>query len=231
MAVPLPVPLPHIPADLARGPLRAGDGHPAAQRRVARRGRAPGDGRGVVLIPGFLAGDGSLGIMTHWLRGRLPHASAPGSARTWTARRPPAPASRSAWRRWPTATAASTIIGQSRGGIFARALAVQRPDLVAGIVTLGSPLRRHARRPPGRARADRLVGALGSLTRARHCCPGAACAASAATRFRDGAGASRSRADVGYVAVYSATTGSSTGAPAWTRTPASTSRSTPRTAA
>src|SRR3954464_9404510 len=32
-------------------------------------GQAPGDGRGVVLIPGFLAGDGSLGLMTRWLRG------------------------------------------------------------------------------------------------------------------------------------------------------------------
>src|SRR3954453_4930795 len=32
-------------------------------------GQAPGGGRGVVLIPGFLAGDSSLGIMTRWLRG------------------------------------------------------------------------------------------------------------------------------------------------------------------
>lgn len=34
----------------------------------------------------------------------------------------------------------AAIIGWSRGGLFARALAVRRPDLVAGIVTLGSPL-------------------------------------------------------------------------------------------
>lgn len=32
------------------------------------------------------------------------------------------------------------IIGWSRGGLFARALAVRRPDFVAGILTLGSPL-------------------------------------------------------------------------------------------
>src|SRR5215212_4390710 len=32
-------------------------------------GQAPGDGRGVVLIPGLLAGDGSLALMTRWLRG------------------------------------------------------------------------------------------------------------------------------------------------------------------
>jgi pimeloyl-ACP methyl ester carboxylesterase len=34
----------------------------------------------------------------------------------------------------------AAIVGWSRGGLFARALAVRRPDLVAGIVTLGSPL-------------------------------------------------------------------------------------------
>ncbi len=34
----------------------------------------------------------------------------------------------------------AVIVGWSRGGLFARALAVRREDLVAGIVTLGSPL-------------------------------------------------------------------------------------------
>src|SRR5205809_793172 len=33
------------------------------------------------------------------------------------------------------------IVGQSRGGSFARVLAVRRPDLVSGIVTLGAPLK------------------------------------------------------------------------------------------
>src|SRR5215210_8057718 len=31
-------------------------------------GVPPGDGRGVLLIPGFLAGDSSLATMTQWLR-------------------------------------------------------------------------------------------------------------------------------------------------------------------
>jgi pimeloyl-ACP methyl ester carboxylesterase len=34
----------------------------------------------------------------------------------------------------------AAIVGWSRGGLFARALAVRRPDLVSGIVALGSPL-------------------------------------------------------------------------------------------
>ena len=32
------------------------------------------------------------------------------------------------------------IVGHSLGGMLARGLAVRRPDLVAGIVTLGSPM-------------------------------------------------------------------------------------------
>ena len=31
-------------------------------------GVVPGDGRGVLLVPGFMAGDGSLGTMAKWLR-------------------------------------------------------------------------------------------------------------------------------------------------------------------
>jgi pimeloyl-ACP methyl ester carboxylesterase len=34
----------------------------------------------------------------------------------------------------------AAIVGWSRGGLFARALAVRHPELVAGVVTLGSPL-------------------------------------------------------------------------------------------
>jgi len=42
----------------------------ALRRSPVWRGEAvaPGDGRPVLLIPGFLAGDGSLGTLTSWLR-------------------------------------------------------------------------------------------------------------------------------------------------------------------
>jgi hypothetical protein len=43
-------------AQLLRSPVWRGVGVP------------PGDGRAVLLIPGFLAGDGSLATMTKWLR-------------------------------------------------------------------------------------------------------------------------------------------------------------------
>ena len=55
-----------------------------------------------------------------------------------------------------------TIIGQSRGGTFARALAVRRPDLVAGIVTLGSPTVSQLRIHPLVLAQVGLVSALGS---------------------------------------------------------------------
>ena len=79
------------------------------------------------------------------------------------------------------------IVGQSRGGTFARALAVRRPELVAGIVTLGAPTRLPAARPPA---GVAQVGASPSSRRARaRSARGAACAASAATTSRDDLGA------------------------------------------
>jgi hypothetical protein len=62
------LPHPHLPpiwresrfglelAGLRRSPVYRGAGVP------------DGEGRPVMLIPGFMAGDGSLGTMTHWLR-------------------------------------------------------------------------------------------------------------------------------------------------------------------
>ena len=43
-------------------------------------------------------------------------------------------------RRSPSGGAAVRIVGHSLGGMLARGLAVRRPDLVAGIVTMGSPM-------------------------------------------------------------------------------------------
>ena len=54
------------------------------------------------------------------------------------------------------------IIGQSRGGIFARVLAVRRPDLVSGVVTLGSPTVNQLRAHPFVLAQIFLVGTLGT---------------------------------------------------------------------
>jgi len=100
-----------------------------------------GDGRGVLLIPGFMAGDGSLGTMTRWLRAAGWHTRRAGI-------RANVDCSEVACRRIETRleTLAErtggrvAIIGQSRGGVFAKALGARRPDLVSGVVTLGAPI-------------------------------------------------------------------------------------------
>jgi pimeloyl-ACP methyl ester carboxylesterase len=124
---------------------------------------AAGGGRPVLLVPGYMAGDDSLGMMAAWLRrtGWRPHRA----GIRWnvgcsgrTLERLHSRLEEIAEREGPVA-----IVGQSRGGLFARVLAVRRPELVSGIVTLGSshldPLAVH---PLVRLQIN-VVGLLGTL--------------------------------------------------------------------
>jgi pimeloyl-ACP methyl ester carboxylesterase len=100
-----------------------------------------GDGEPVLLIPGFLAGDLSLGTMAHWLR-RLGYRPCRAGIRAnvdCTEKalvRLEAQLEAHAERHGR----AVSVVGHSRGGVMGRVLAVRRPDLVHGLVTLGSPL-------------------------------------------------------------------------------------------
>jgi triacylglycerol lipase len=103
-------------------------------------GLPPGERRPVLLIPGFLAGDASLGTMANWLRraGYCTHRTgirANLACSEQACRRLEARLEHMAGRHGERVV----IIGQSRGGVFARALGARRPDLVSAIVTLGSP--------------------------------------------------------------------------------------------
>jgi pimeloyl-ACP methyl ester carboxylesterase len=155
--------LPYIPPLWREG--LAGLEYAALMRSGIWRGAGvtPGDGRPVLLIPGFLAGDGSLVTLTRWLRANGYRTSRAGI-------RANIDCSAEACARLETrleALAAESgqrvaIVGQSRGGTFARVLAARRPDLVAGIVTLGAPTVSQLRVHPVVLAHVGVVGALGS---------------------------------------------------------------------
>jgi triacylglycerol lipase len=139
-------------AGLRRDPVLRGEGIPR------------GDGTPVLLIPGFLAGDPSLRTMALWLR-RLGYR--PCRARM----RINVDCTTRAVERLEVELEAlvaehgrkAVIVGQSRGGNMARLLAVRRPDLVDGIVTLGSPLADHFDVHPLVRVHITVVGALGTI--------------------------------------------------------------------
>jgi triacylglycerol lipase len=123
----------------------------AVRRDLGRQGDP------VMLVPGFLAGDWTLALMsrhlrllgfrtyrsgiwanigcidegTHALERRLEHIAGKRERKV-------------------------TIVGHSLGGMMARGLAARRPDLVAGIVTMGSPMM-----APGAAHEVLLVAVRG----------------------------------------------------------------------
>ena len=122
------------------------------------RGVGLNDGRGrpVLLIPGFLAGDGSLGVMANWLKranyrptraGIRANVDCAGALLERLEQRLE-PIVAEQGRR-------AAIVGQSRGGGLAKVLAHRRPDLVCGIVALGSPHARATRDPSTREAAGR----------------------------------------------------------------------------
>ena len=101
--------VPHVPplwresrvaleaARLFRSPVWRGDGVPA------------GNGRPVLLVPGFMAGDGSLGTMTRWLRANG----------YWTSRStgPILPPSLTWKRAWRNGTGAQALCPSFQGGL------------------------------------------------------------------------------------------------------------------
>ncbi len=138
-----------------------------------------GYGRPVLLIPGFGAGDASLEVMGRWLRTR--------GYRTFRSRIGVNVGGneyllRRLVKRLERIHAATgqrvAIVGHSRGGILAKALATTRPDLVAGIVTLGSPTRStwHVGAPrAARSRFPRAVGYVSVYSRTDRVAPWQAC--------------------------------------------------------
>jgi len=103
--------------------------------------RAPrGDGHPVLLLPGFLASDLSMAPMRRYLRelGYDAHAWRMGRNLGGVARMRVALRDRLA-EIHAAAGRKVSIVGWSLGGVYARDLALQAPDMVRCVVTLGSP--------------------------------------------------------------------------------------------
>jgi triacylglycerol lipase len=162
----LPVPIPAVPRipPLWRE-ARIGLEAAALLRSPVYRGAGvqSGDGRPVMLIPGFMAGDGTLATMTHWLRANGYRTRRAGMRMNVGCSEEACARLEQRLERFADATGAPvTIIGQSRGGLFAKALATRRPDLVRGIVTLGAPTLAQLRVHPVVLAQVVVVGALGT---------------------------------------------------------------------
>jgi triacylglycerol lipase len=115
-------------AALLRNPVFRGDGVP------------DGRGRPVLLVPGFMAGDNTLVMMAGWLKrtgyrpsraGMRANVDCSGSV----AERLEGKLERLVAEQGRRAV----VVGQSRGGTIAKVLGRRRPDLVCGVVGLGSP--------------------------------------------------------------------------------------------
>ena len=169
-------------------------------------GVAHADGQPVMLIPGFLAGDDSLGLMTRWLRKTGHHTRKAGM-------RSNVDCSALAFTRLEERLEIMAesqgervaIIGQSRGGNFAKVLARRRPDLVSGIVTLGSPQKNPTDIHPLVRAQVYAVGTLGSLGARglfRHSCLWGDCCTDFWEDLRG-----ELPPEVGYVSIYSRTDG------------------------
>jgi triacylglycerol lipase len=131
-----------------------------ALRSPRRREDAPP----VLLIPGFMAGDASLGVLRHWLRRRGHRVAMSGMlVNVGCAERLVSRLEEQLEQLAEESGERVVLIGQSRGGTFARALAVRRPESVRGLAMLGSPVRDGLAVSAQVLRTVRWVAMLGDL--------------------------------------------------------------------
>lgn len=119
----------------AAGDRRSRRETPYAERAGSRLGDP------VLLVPGFLAGDGTLALMSRALRAQgfrtyRSHIHANIGCTLNAAAQLEGRLESIAIRRGTRVQ----VVGHSLGGMLARGVAVRRPDLVSNVVTLGSPM-------------------------------------------------------------------------------------------
>ncbi len=103
--------------------------------------RAPkGDGHPVLALPGFLASDLSMAPMRRYLKELGYDAHAWNMGRNLGGVASKREALRGLLRRIHSETGRKvSLVGWSLGGVYARDLALQAPDMVRDVITLGSP--------------------------------------------------------------------------------------------
>src|SRR5229473_1462680 len=105
------------------------------------RGVPHGDGRPVLLVPGFLSGDWALTVLRNWLERIGYHAYMSGIYFNVRASEHMVAGLRHRLAEiHATDPARVTLVGHSRGGLLAKVLAQRRPDAIEQVIALGSPL-------------------------------------------------------------------------------------------
>jgi pimeloyl-ACP methyl ester carboxylesterase len=153
------------PAAPLRGELRYGFelARLLADRDFLRPARATAEPP-VLLVPGFMAGDQSLGVLAGWLRRRGSQTERAGIVfNAGCAERTVGGIESRLHRFAEGAGGRVVLIGQSRGGELARVVALRHPDLVSSLVMLGSPVLDPLSVGPRVLDAVRYVARLGDL--------------------------------------------------------------------
>jgi triacylglycerol lipase len=184
----------------ARTERRNGRESSYLHRSSVRRGPRGGDP--VLLVPGFMAGDYTLAGMARSLRHRgyrtyRSHIAANVGCTLDAAAALEARIESIAIRRGTRVS----LVGHSLGGMLARGLAVRRPDLIAGIVTMGSPML-----APGAHHVGLTAGVEALVRLSRAGLPGlmsAECVAGACARQSFEESREPMPPEVGFTAVYS----------------------------
>jgi pimeloyl-ACP methyl ester carboxylesterase len=102
---------------------------------------ADGNGVGVVVVPGFCGADGDMAVLRRWLGLRDYRAIGAGLALNLGCTRDMLGKLERRVEQHVAATGGPVVlIGHSRGGWLGRLVAVRRPELVCGLVMMGSPV-------------------------------------------------------------------------------------------
>jgi triacylglycerol lipase len=152
------------------------------------RGVPRGDGRPVLLLPGFLAGDYTLAPLATWLA-RIGYRPAVAGfvANVGCSERSLQRVVRRAAQLHDVHGRRVAVVGHSRGGHYARALAVREPELVDHAVSIGGGLTEQQSVSAPTAAAVAAVRAIHHATtdrRARNGCLRADCACAFGADYR-----------------------------------------------